>query len=219
VTPSAIPVLSQVSPVGNYWGLSGTTSAPFTVRMLNADGSPAVGQTVNFSLSGLGSLTASSVLTDAGGYAATQLNFPTNTLGATQTSHVVSASSPVAYGTVTFAPDYCQPGPDASWYNYSGDNQSAVVGQAAALPLVAAFRDPFGNPLNHWLTAPTVTVSVVSGDAVFNGLPGPLNVTTNSVTTNRTTVYVTPKVHGPTVVRFTCVGRPYPPIDYTITGL
>jgi hypothetical protein len=218
VTSSSTPVLTQISPTGNYWGLTGTTTAPFTVRMLNADGSPAVGQPVNFSLSGLGSLTMLSAVTDASGYATTQLNFPTNTLGATQTSHRVSASSPAAFGTVTFPYDYCQPGPDASWYQYSGDNQSAIVGQAAALPLVAAFKDQYGNPLNHWLTAPTVTVSVVSGDAVFNGLPGPLNVTTSSVTTNRTTVYVTPKTFGPTVVRFTCVGRPYAPIDYTITG-
>lgn len=219
VTTSSTPVLTQITPTGNYWGLTGTTTAPFTVRMLNPDGSPAVGQTVNWSLSGLGSLTAASSVTDASGNATTQLNFPTNTLGATQTSHRVSASSPAAFGTVTFPYDYCQPGPDASWYKYSGDNQSAVVDQAAALPMVAAFLDPFGNPLNHWLTAPTVQVSVVSGNAVFNGLPGPLNVTTSSVTTNRTTVYVTPKVTGPTVVRFTCLARPYAPIDYTITGL
>jgi hypothetical protein len=218
VTTSTTPVLTQISPTGNYWGYTGTTTAPYTVRMLNPNGSPAVGQTVNFSLSGLGSLTAMSAVTDASGYASTALNFPTNTLGATQTSHTVTASAPAAFGTVTFPPDYCQPGPDASWYNYSGDNQSAVVGQAAAQPLVAAFKDQYGNPLNHWLTAPTVQVSVVSGDAVFNGLPGPLNVTANSTTTNRTTVYVTPKTLGPTVVRFTCLGRAYPPIDYTITG-
>lgn len=220
VTTSSTPVLTQISPTGNYWGNTGTTTAPFTVRMLNPDGSPAVGQVVNFSLSGLGSLTVVSAVTDANGYATTQLNFPTNTLGATQTSHRVSASSPAAFGTVTFPYDYCRPAPDASWYLYSGDNQSATVDQAAALPLVAAYRDQYGNPLNHQLSGmPTVQVSVVSGDAVFNGLPGPLNVTTNSLTSCRTTVFVTPKVAGPTVVRFTCLGRAYPPIDYTITGL
>lgn len=220
VTGSSTPILSLVSPVTGHRGNTGTTTAPYTVRMTNPDGTPAVGLPVNFVLSGLGSLTATSVLTDASGYASTQLNFPTNTNGSTQTTHNVSASSPAAFGTVAFASSYGYPRPDASWYKYGGDDQSIAVGQAALLPLVVAFRDPYGNPFHHQSTPPpTVQVSVVSGDAVFNGQPGPLNVTADSLQSNRPTVYVTPKVLGPTVIRFTCPSRSYPPIEFTVTGL
>jgi hypothetical protein len=219
LTASTTNILTQVSPTGNIQPLSGQTDGPFVVHVSLPNGSPAVGATVNYSLAGLGSLSAMSVVTDANGDASVMFTAPTNMGGTSQTQHTITATSPGAFGTATYSAIYTLAAPHASSYLISGDNQTVARNLVTALPLVAGFRDPYGNPLSIWVATPVTRVSVTSGAALINGLPGPVDLTTNSTYSNQIRCFVSPTVAGPTTIRMTFLGTSYPPVDFTVNGL
>ena len=125
-------------------GVAGAPLAqPLVVSVSDAGGKPVAGFMVAFAVAeGAGTLSASSVATDAQGRAAVQL-----TLGrAAGPNRVTASAQGLAGSPVTFSATGT-PGPAAALAVASGDQQTGQIGTALANPLVVVARDANGNPV------------------------------------------------------------------------
>ena len=129
---------------------------PFVVEVRDQNGNPLGGITVTFVVSaGDGSLTDTSVDTDANGLAQSTL-----TLGSEPGTNTVEASVEEITEPVTFNAEASLPPPMPTALSIiSGDNQNGLTGETLADPFVVEVRDQNGDPLE----GVTVTFTVSAG--------------------------------------------------------
>ena len=142
----------------NQTGLTGETLMnPFVVEVRDQNGNPLGGITVTFVVSaGDGSLSDTSVDTDANGLAQSTL-----TLGSEPGTNTVEASVEEITEPVTFNAGASLPPPMPTALSIiSGDNQNGLTGETLADPFVVEVRDQNGDPLE----GVTVTFTVSAGD-------------------------------------------------------
>ena len=141
----------------NQTGLTGETLMnPFVVEVRDQNGNPLGGITVTFVVSaGDGSLTDTSVDTDANGLAQSTL-----TLGSEPGTNTVEASVEEITEPVTFNAEASLPPPMPTALSIiSGYNQNGLTGETLADPFVVEVRDQNGDPLE----GVTVTFTVSAG--------------------------------------------------------
>ena len=141
----------------NQTGLTGETLMnPFVVEVRDQNGNPLGGITVTFVVSaGDGSLSDTSVDTDANGLAQSTL-----TLGSEPGTNTVEASVEEITEPVTFNAEASLPPPMPTALSIiSGDNQNGLTGETLADPFVVEVRDQNGDPLE----GVTVTFIVSAG--------------------------------------------------------
>lgn len=132
-----------------------TLATPITVRLLDSQGQAVPNTTVAWVvLSGGGTLSVSSVDSDANGEATTVW-----TLG--QKSGVQTITAGVFTGAVDTITAVALPGPVASFAMLDGDNQSLPVG-ATSQPLRVQAYDQFGNLVGGATVTWTTTAGVLS---------------------------------------------------------
>lgn len=142
-TPAAIVAVGgnqQTGPAG------GTLVQPLGVRVTSASGTGIEGVAVAFvTAANSGSVSASSVTTNADGFAST-----TWKLGTTAGADIdtVRASVSVLGAGVVFTATVTA-GPAASLTSLSGDSQTGPPGQRLPQSLVVVARDQYGNPRSH----------------------------------------------------------------------
>lgn len=149
----------QTGPVGSE------LSAPLVVAVTDAFGNPISGVTVEWSVTGGGSVSVTTTQTGPNGQASV-----TRTLGPTagpQTA--VATATGLAGSPVTFT-HTATAGTATGVVKVSGDNQSALVGTELANPLVLQVLDAQGNPI------PNRAVTWVTGEGSVN----PENTTTDA---------------------------------------
>jgi hypothetical protein len=153
-TPGPPTALTYVSG-NNQTGVGGgTLQNPLVVKVTDQYANPIQGITVLFAVvSGAGSLTASSVLTDASGQA--QVTWRLGGIGVEQAVHASAGTLPVVTFTATAIT-----GPPATLTIVSGNNQTAVAGTTLPLPLVVRVTDQNGNVV----PGVVVTFSVTGGN-------------------------------------------------------
>lgn len=131
--------LEAVSGTGQRGTVGTTLAQPFVVRISDAAGNLVSGMTVTWTVTeGGGSLSASSVMTDASGLASTTL-----TLGSAPGTTTVRAEAGTL-APVTFAATAIT-GTGASLQVASGDNQTGTSQAQLPQPLVVRVVDGFGN--------------------------------------------------------------------------
>jgi hypothetical protein len=165
-TPGPPAALTYVSG-NNQTGVGGgTLQNPLVVKVTDQYANPIQGITVLFTVaSGAGSLSASSVLTDASGQA--QVTWRLGGIGVEQAVHASSGTLPVVTFTATAIT-----GPPATLTIVSGNNQTAVAGTTLPLPLVVRVTDQNGNVV----PGAAVNFSVTGG----NGAVSAASVATGS---------------------------------------
>jgi hypothetical protein len=153
-TPGPPAALTYVSG-NNQTGVGGgTLQNPLVVKVTDQYANPIQGITVLFAVvSGAGSLSASSVLTDASGQA--QVTWKLGGIGVEHAVHASSGTLPVVTFTATAIT-----GPPATLTIVSGNNQTAVAGTTLPLPLVVRVTDQNGNVV----PGVVVTFSVTGGN-------------------------------------------------------
>ena len=151
----------------NQKGLPDSTLAePFVVSVLDQNGDPFPGATITFEVTaGGGSLSTTTVTTDAEGLAAATLNLG-NDPGRNTVTARVAELKPVIFGaTAQSVP--------TSLTKVSGDKQEGPAGAALSEPLVVVVRDQINNPFEGAL----VTFAVTAGE-------GTLSATTDTTDAN-----------------------------------
>jgi len=137
-------------------------STPLTVTVKNAAGEPIDTATVTFAVvTGAGTLSATSVKTNASGQAST-----TWTLGKTPGIQTVTATAG-ALAAVTF-PAVASVGSATTIAKVTGDAQTATVGNTVAVAPSVKLTDAFGNPVPNVLVTFTIgsgSGSVTAGSA------------------------------------------------------
>ncbi|MBA3393087.1 MAG: Ig-like domain-containing protein [Deltaproteobacteria bacterium] len=177
-------------------------AAPFVVAVKDAAGNPIPGFAVNFAVAaGGGTLSAASVVTNSLGQAQTTL-----TLGKTAGTNTVTANASGLTGSpVTFTATGTA-GAATQIAIVSGNNQSATVGTALAMPLVVGVKDANGNPVSG--------ISVAFAVATGGGSLSATTATTNAAGQAQSTLTVGPTVTTNTVT-VTRVGLTGSPITFT----
>ena len=188
-TAATVNVLTLVSGNNQTGPVSTALATPFTVKVADASGNAVTGAAVMWAItSGGGSLSSASSTTTATGQAST-----TYTPGATAGTSTITATI-AGGGTVTFTST-------AALANVltvvSGNNQSAAINTALALPLTVKVADASGNAVS----GATVTWSIVSGGGVLSTATA-----TTSATGLATTTYTTGATAGAASVRATIAG-------------
>lgn len=142
-------------------GIAGTAVSPSpSILVADQNGAPMAGVTVEFVvLSGGGSVSGSSVATNASGIA----TVGTWTIGATAGPNALAASAG-SLPAVTFTA-VATAGAAAALIKSAGDNQSATAGTAVAVPPAVTVRDANGNPKGDVV----VTFAVASGGGSITG--------------------------------------------------
>ena len=150
------PTLTSVSG-NNQMATTGTALAnPFVVEVLDGNGDPLTGVPVTFVvLTGGGTLSTTTSITDANGQAASMLN-----LGAAPGTNTVEVSAEGVSETVTFTAEGIPP----TQTIVSGNNQIATTGTALANPFVVEVLDGNGDPL----AGVAVTFTVVAGGGTLS---------------------------------------------------
>ncbi len=144
----------------NQTGLIGETLAePFVVRVRDTeqDNKPLEGVKVTFTvLTGGGSLSTTTAITDTSGLAKTTL-----TLGNEPGTNTVEVGAEGVSSVVTFSAEATLPPPEPTTLSIvSGDNQEELTGEALTNPFVTEVRDQHGAPME----GVTVTFAVTAGD-------------------------------------------------------
>ncbi|MDH3455841.1 MAG: Ig-like domain-containing protein, partial [Gemmatimonadota bacterium] len=157
LAPAALEAESgsgQSGPVGSV------LPDPLVARLTASDGGGVVNELVQFAVTGGGTLSATSALTDTEGRASVQW-----TLGGTGTQLVEATTARLPGVTAAFTATAEAPG----LIIVDGDGQSALVGAAVAIAPTVRVTDPQGNPLPDVAVAFAVTAgggSVTGADAV-----------------------------------------------------
>ena len=153
------PVPATVSIISgdNQTGVTGEALAnPFVVEVRDENSNPLENVTVTFAVSaGGGSLSDTSVKTDANGLAQSTLN-----LGSSAGTNTVEVSAENSTETVTFNAETVLPPPTPTTLEgTSGDNQAGLTGEALANPFVVEVRDQNSNLME----GVTITFTVSAG--------------------------------------------------------
>lgn len=159
--PPSPPVL-EASTVTAQTANAGSTVANPTVRVRREDGSAIAKAIVTFTVSGGGTIAATSDTTDASGIATAGVWRLGNTPG---TSTVVAASKSVPGASVTFTATG-EVGPAASLARTTGDGQVKRPGEMVSPPPTVTVRDAVGNPV----AGVAVTFAVTAGGGSATGL-------------------------------------------------
>ena len=130
--------LERVSGDGQAGMVGEPLAQPLVVRVTDAYGNPIAGANVSWSAGAGGSVTPSSGVADANGYA--QAAWTLGTVAGEQ--HVTASSGQSAITVFTAA---AAPGPPVDASPASGDGQAAPAGGQLAQPLVAKVVDMYGN--------------------------------------------------------------------------
>jgi hypothetical protein len=204
-TAVAAPATQLVLVSGdNQTVVAGQTANPFVVSAKDAAGFPVAGQAVTFSVaSGAGSLSASSVMTDAAGLAQVTLTLATNVGPNT----VTATSSPLTGSPITFTAMGIA-GPAAALALFSGNNQSGVAGLAVN-PFVVAVQDVNGNAV----PGQTVSFAVSAG----NGTLSAPSAVTDANGRAQTTLTLGSSAGANTVIA-SIPGLSGSPVTFTATG-
>ena len=144
----------------NQNGLTGEVLAnPFVVEVRDQNGDLMEGVTVTFTINvGGGSLSDTSVKTDANGLAQSTLN-----LGSSAGTNTVEAS--VGDLSQTFNAEASLPPPMATSLEViSGDDQTGLIGEMLMTPVVVEVHDQYGDPME----GVTVTFTVTAGDGTLS---------------------------------------------------
>jgi subtilisin family serine protease len=161
-TPSDLVLVSG----NNQVGAAGAPLAlPISVRVNDKSGDPVSGIAVTFAVvAGGGAVQRASVTTDSRGLASTVWTMGTAVgIASTATASAAGVSgSPLSFSATVLA------APASSATLIQGNAQSGVVGQTLPLPVVAEFRDAFGNlasnqPVVWAVTGGGGSVSATSG--------------------------------------------------------
>jgi len=214
--PSALTATSDIAPVGT---VGETLSAPLTVRVVDAAGSPVDRAVVTFTVAeGGGVVTPAFDTTDAQGVASTSWRLGERTVAQRVTAAVAGVS-----GTVNFVATARAGAPSVIAVS-AGDNQSAAAGAVLGTAPAVILRDRFTNPvpgvsvffsvsagggtitgagattnaagvatLGEWRLGSSVGANRLTALAVFNGVSG------NPITFNATAT-------AGTAATFTAVG-------------
>jgi hypothetical protein len=203
-TAGAAAKISLVSG-NNQTKTVGTAADPFVVAVTDAGDNPISGFTVTFAVAtGLGSVSVATATTDAAGHAQTTL-----TLGTTAGPNTVTASATgLAGGPLTFTA-MGTAGAATQLAIVSGNNQSAPVGTALAMPLVAGVADQYGNPV----AGVAVTFAVASG----GGSVSATSVMTNSTGQAASTLTVGPSA-GTNTATASAAGLTGSPVTFMESG-
>ena len=158
------PVPATVSIISgdNQTGVTGEALAnPFVVEIHNQNSDLMEGVTVTFAVSaGGGSLSDTSVKTDANGLAQSTLN-----LGSSASTNTVEASVEGLSQTVVFNAEATFPPPMATSLEViSGDDQTGLTGETLMNPVVVEVHDQYGDPME----GVTVTFTVTAGDGTLS---------------------------------------------------
>jgi plastocyanin len=159
---------------------------PLSVRV-TTDGAPDPGVTVNWSTTG-GTLTPTSVPTDANGVASTSWTLGTTSGAQTATATVSGATgSPATFSATALA------AAAAVLEEADGNGQTGEINTALAEPVQARVTDEFGNAVadvavNWTATGAAVSAPTVPSDAAgisqvtvtLGGTPGPITITAAS---------------------------------------
>ena len=165
-TPTSLSIISG----DNQEGFTGEALAtPFTVQVRDQHGDPMAGVTVTFTvLTGGGTLSATTVTTDANGQAESTL-----TLGTDPGTVTVEASVEGISQTEVLNAEATLPPPiPTSLSIISGDNQEGLTGELLANPFIVQVRDQYGDPIAGIM----VTFTLTAGDSSLSATV----VTTNT---------------------------------------
>lgn len=184
---------------------AGSAINPFVADVKDAAGNPVMGFSVTFTVaSGGGTLSAATALSNAQGQVQTTL-----TLGKTAGTNTVTANATGLSGSpVTFSATGTA-GAATQIALASGNNQTAKVGTALAMPLVVSAKDANGNPVSGL----AVTYAVASGGGTLSAT----TATTNLLGLAQTTLTVGTTV-GTNTVTATRSGLTGSPITFTATA-
>ena len=150
----------QTAPVGT------PATDSLTAKVLDKHGNPVVGATVQWTVAvGSGSVSPTSVASDAAGLAKTRLTLGTQP-GSNTVTATVAGVPPLVFAATAVA------GAPATLVMVSGDAQTASVGAYLADPLTVRVLDQFGNPV----ASATVTWTPSAG----SGSLDPAATTTNA---------------------------------------
>jgi adhesin/invasin len=206
--------------------LPGASSEPLLVRVLDSDNQPIMGVPVQFqSSSASAPLSATSVVTEANGYALTYLTAP-STAGPITVTATVSGVTPANFNIAVSNTAGGTNSPTLSIVSGQGQilgtNTNTALGPTFGTPLEVVVTDANGNPIPD--VAVTFTVPAAYGSVLANGGGGPtvtvntaadgtaeVNFETTSLPTNtnagfdQTTVTVTTPVTNSVVFYVTTV--------------
>lgn len=123
----------------------GQTLDPYGVRVLDPDGFPAQGVTIQWAIvTGGGTLSSYGTTTNQHGIAQTAVTFPDQGTG----THRVRATSPDLADQVTFTSTIVGDDTDPVLELHSGDGQTGLAGQDLAQPVAVKLRTQDGTPLS-----------------------------------------------------------------------
>ena len=188
----------------NQAGVAGSTlGSPFVVTAKNAGGTPVAGLAVTFTVtSGGGTLSASTVPTDAQGQAQSTL-----TLGKIAGVNLVTASASASGSPITFTATG-KPGAAAQVALASGNNQNGAAGSPLAAPLVVTVTDANANAVQGF----SVTFAVTAGGGTLSAT----SVATNASGQGQTSL--TLGTAGANTVTAAATGLAGSPVTFTETA-
>jgi hypothetical protein len=183
-----------------------TVPTPLSVVVKNKSGNPIDSAVVTFAVAtGGGSVTATSVRTDASGTASTTWKLG-NTTGLQTVTATAGTLAPVTFAAVA------SPATAAAVAKNAGDTQTAAAGTAVGTAPSVKVTDSFGTPVQNVL----VTFNVASGGGTVTGQAANTNAsgiaTVGSWTLGKTAGAntLTATVSGLPAVTFTATGTPGP---------
>ena len=168
--PSPIPTSLLNISGDNQEGFTGEPLVnPFVTEVRDQHGNPMEGATVAFTvLTGSGTLSADTVMTDANGRAESTLTLGTDPGTVTIKANVEGISQTVVFNAEATLP----PPTPTSLSIISGDNQKGFTGEPLPTPFIVQVHDQYGNPM----AGVTVTFTVSETDGMLSATV----VTTNT---------------------------------------
>ena len=155
--PPPAPTTLSIASGENQTGVTGEMLAnPFVVEVRDEDGNPLSGVLVKFTIvTGGGSLSATTGMTDANGRAESTL-----TLGSSSGTNSVEVSVEGISRTEVFSAEASLPPPEPTALSIvSGENQTGFTSEALANPFVVEVRDQYDDPMDGI----AVTFAVTAG--------------------------------------------------------
>jgi hypothetical protein len=196
--------IQKVSGDGQVGQTGQALAAPFVVNVYDAQSRPRSGITVNFAVTGGGTLSSLSGVSDAQGLVSTLLTLGTASGVNTVTATIADMTPTQA---VTFTATGYAVGQAMTLGKVSGDGQVGVKGNALANPLVVRVTDILGNSV----AGANVTFSRTSGAGTL-AVTTPISTNASGLASNSLTLGTTT---GMTVVAATASGLLGSPLSFT----
>jgi len=206
--PDAAAMIAALSGSGQSGAVGTQLASAFVVKVTDANGNAVSGVTVVFAVTaGGGTLSATSVATDASGQASTKLTL--GTVAGSNNNTVTATAAGLSGSPVTFTAS-ANAGAPAALTVVSGTPQSGTVGQVLASPLIVKVTDTYGNPLS----GVAVSFQVTAG----GGILGATSATTDANGQAQTTW--TPGAAGTNTVAASVPSFPsIPAVTFTATAV